>query len=154
MCLGGIELVRREQVVHGIAPPSPVHEPNSCPAGGVDPPQGLQLRKAAVVGGHHNVPGQHQLNAQRECHTLYGGHEGFPATPAQPHRVDPLGPLVALAALHGVAEFRQVQPGGEVVAVAEQHTAPQVVVLVEALEGVDQLAGHLRRVAVHLRRPI
>ena len=120
----------------------------------MDPPEGLELGEAAVVGRHHDVAGQHQLDAEGVGDALHGGHDRLGAASPQGHRVDPFALGGAQPILHSVAEPGQVQPGCEVRTVAEQHTAPEVVVLMEPFEGGHKLAGHLRRVTVHLGGPI
>ena len=118
MSLGGVELVGGQQVVHGVAPAAPIHEPHGGATCRVDAAHRLELGETAVVGGHHDVTGQHQLDPESECHALHGGHDRFAAPTAQRHRIDPTTGGAATL-LHSGVELWQVQAGGEVGSMAK-----------------------------------
>ena len=155
MGLGGVELVGGQQVVHGVAPAAPLHEPHCGPTGSVDASQRLMLAEPAVVGRDHDVAGQHQLDTQGVRVALDRADHRLGTHRAQCSRIG-AGPVAAapVTSLHAGGELREIQPGGEVVAVGEQHAAPQVVVAVEAGVGVDQHVHHLRGEAVEFGGPV
>ncbi len=136
-------------MVHGVTPSAPVDEAHGGAARSMDAPHRFELGESAVVGGYDDVAGQHEFDAQGERHALHRGDDRLAAPTPERHRVDAATGRSSTF-LHATVELRKVQPCSEVGAVAEQHPAPEVVVGVETLEGVDQLAGHLWRIAVHL----
>jgi orotidine-5'-phosphate decarboxylase len=54
------------------------------------------------------------------------------------------------AGLHAVDPLREIEPGGEVLAVAEHDADAEVGIALELAERVDQLGHHARREAVVL----
>jgi hypothetical protein len=152
--LGGVELVGCQQVVHGVAPPAPLHEADRGAAGGVDAPQRFVLSESGVLGGDDDVAGQHHLDAQRVGVALHGGDDRLGASAAESGRVDPVGGAAPFTRAHAVVPLGQVEAGGEVGTVGEEHAAPQVVVLVEAGEGLAGLAPHVGGETVQLGGPV
>ena len=104
--LGGIELVGGEQVVHGIAPATPLDEADGRTAGGMDSTQRLVLAEAAVVSGHNDVTCQHQLDAECVGVALDGRDERLSATAAECGGVDDIGSPAAVAGLHALGPHR------------------------------------------------
>ena len=141
-------------MVHGVAPAASLHEPDGRPPGGVDAPERLELREATVVGRHHDVAGQHQLDAQRVGHPVYRRDDRFGTAPAQSCRIHLVLGSTPVPGPHPLLKLGEVQASGEVVSVTEQNPAPQVVVIIEPGVRLTQHGSHPGGEAVHLRRPV
>ena len=151
------ELVAGEQVVHRVAPPAALDEADRGAARGVDAALRLELREAAVVGGDDDVAGQHHLDARGVGDPVHRGDDRLAARARERHRVDAVAALAfapPAAVLHPLGPLREVEPRGEMLAVAEQHAHPELGILVEARVGEAELAHHLRRQAVVLLAPV
>lgn len=104
--------------------PSCVAARTVAPPNGIDAPGDLQLAETHVLRGDDDVAGQGELDGQGERDALQRQHDRLcDRLPPQPEGVvatDP-GQAVRSIGADGRAHLGQVKPGGEVVAVAEDH---------------------------------
>ena len=149
---GTVELVGRQQVQHRVAQACTLGHAQCCATGGHDAALHFQLGEAAVVGGHHDVGGQHQFDADREADPLDGHHHRLGATTvarkAEVVRFDQTFGHRLFAALHVLGQRGKVEAGREMIAEGMQHADPQVRIVVQPRVGLGQFAKHLRRPAV------
>src|SRR5207249_4324147 len=89
---------------------------------------------------------------------VHRGDDRLAARARERHRVDAVSAVFSFtrttAILHAFRPFREVEPRGEMLPVAEQHAHPELGILVEARVGEAELAHHLRRQAVVLLAPV
>ena len=143
---------------HRVAQPGAFGHAQGGPAGGHDAAFHLELRKTAVVCGHNDIGGQHQLNAQGVGDALHGYHHGFGAAPitrrGQIGGLDQTQRNGFFTSAHHRRERRQIEPRREVRTCRMQHAHPQGRVFIESGVGLRQFAEHFGRKAVAFGRAI
>jgi hypothetical protein len=100
-----------------------------CPEGGAaerqDPAADLQLAKAHVISGHHDIGGEGKLDRQGVGDAVDGQHHrlGHRVTP-DPERIEAVRAAQGARAVlgHHRANLGQIQASRKVIAVPEQHT--------------------------------
>ncbi|GAA2357556.1 hypothetical protein GCM10009854_40010 [Saccharopolyspora halophila] len=142
--LGRVEFVSGEHPPHRVAPSRLFGEAHRRTSEGVDTPSDLQLSETRVLGRDPDVGRQQQLDPERHHPTLRGGDHGLRPGPVQPPGIAPALGQGELARSQFPAHVDHVETTGEVVAVREQHTAPQLVV--QQPVGRSQLVEQLRPV--------
>ena len=118
--LGRIELVRTKQVVHRVPPTAPRDEAKRGPAEGGHATSRLELGESSIVGRHHDVAGQGQLDADGVGDALDCGHLGLAQASSKAQWIHAIG-----AKSRGIGvrpeEERHLKSGGGVVAGEAQH---------------------------------
>ena len=127
-----IKLVTREQMVHGITPPSALHEADGCTTGSMNTPSRLQLREATIIRRDHDVAGQRNLDAKRKGNALHCSNNRLATSTAQCQGIQwCLNALFHSAfLLHALCPLGQIEPRSKVIPVAKQHAHKKVIALV------------------------
>ena len=146
MRLVGAELVAGEQPAHRVAPAGA-----SATSRNVAPPNGKMPRlisicaKRVVSAATHDVLREAQLDAEREAAAVHGddGRLRARAGRALPHGSIPVAAEASFPSMHRGATFGEVEPGGEVIAVREDHAAADLGIALERAVRVAQPAKHV-----------
>ena len=145
------ELVAGQQDAHGIAPAQLLHQAHGRAADRVDAALDLDLREARVVGGHADVGGEQQLDADGQAPAVHCDDQRFAERLLAHQRVERTRRQRRHAAVAEKRQpLRQLDAAGEVLAVREQDGAAQLRVLLIAAERLAQLGVHLQSKALRL----
>ena len=149
------ELVAGQEPAHRVAPARRLHPAEGRAAEREDAALHLDLRELRVVGGDGDVGREHELDAEREAAAVHGAHDRLgPRRAVEAERIDrALGGEQPLALHDHRRDLREIEAGGEVLTVREEHAAAQRPLLELGVRR-GQLLEHLRVERVELRRPI
>ncbi|MNG03305.1 hypothetical protein D3C84_863780 [compost metagenome] len=151
----GIELVAGEHPAHRVTPAGHLMQAQCGATEGEDAALHFHLREAGVAGAQVDIGGQHQLDTDGEAVTL-GGDDHRLADPGPGKH----SPRVAAAGrgLPAFAQCRagidQVQAGGEMFAMTEDHGHPCFAVGLELTVGQAQFIEQVQIKGVALGDPV
>jgi hypothetical protein len=119
-----VVLVAGQQPAHRVAPPGLAGEPDRRAAEGVDTALDFELREAGPGRRDADVGGQQQFDAQRHAPALRDGDQGRGPCAIQPPGIAPVVRDRQIAGRDGRADVHQIETGGEMITVREQHARP------------------------------
>ncbi len=147
--LGGVELIAGEQPAHGVAPAGLAGQADRRTAERVNAPPHFELGESGTDGGDADVGGQQQLDAQCRAPAVRDRDQRRGPRAIQPPWVPAVVGEGILTGSDARADVGEIQTGGEVVAVREQHPGSHRGVGLQQRVGAGEIGEHraVKRVA-------